>query len=504
VEADVPSQREARRRRGGGRLTRRVVAAVAAVVVVTAASGCTAPRWQAQLASANAAGTSSGNGASWTPQLSPDGTKVVFASWASDLGPTDANAKEDIYVRDLTTGTTRLVSANAAGTGSGNGRSRTASFSPDGTKVLFGSDATDLTATPTTGGQTNLFMRDLATGRTTLVSATPTGAGGDGATTFGRMSPDGRRVLFGSDANDLAGTPTDAWSHVYERDLVTGVTTRLAAGYLPTYSPSGDAVAFMHDHEAYLRDAATGAITPLSAGLPGTTDDGLIVFSPDGRRVAFERRTNVTFVRTDIFVYDRVARTTRLATVGTGGTVSADNTPTRALGFHPTDSTKLLFASRASNLVANDTNGHRDDIFLRDLATGTTRLVSTNAAGTGSPGGDSRHAQWMGDGSKVAIVTSAQELGPADTNTDVDVYTRDMATGAYALVSANAAGTNGGAGASGLYRNPPLGFTTYGLSLSADGSVIAFGSDATNLGPVDPHRADPHDVYVARFTTPPS
>ncbi len=44
---------------------------------------------------------------------------MAFRNFASDLGPTDANGTNDIYVRDLTAGTTMRVSVNDAGTDSG-------------------------------------------------------------------------------------------------------------------------------------------------------------------------------------------------------------------------------------------------------------------------------------------------------------------------------------------------------------------------------------------------
>src|SRR5215213_4139930 len=70
-----------------------------------------------ELASPNAAGTNGGNAASSAPQTSADGRFVVFNSDASDLVADDANGKTDVFVRDLQTDTTRLVSVNAAGTG---------------------------------------------------------------------------------------------------------------------------------------------------------------------------------------------------------------------------------------------------------------------------------------------------------------------------------------------------------------------------------------------------
>ena len=54
------------------------------------------------------------------------------------------NADVDVYLRDLTAGTTTLVSANVGGTDGGSGYSYPLGITPDGTKVTFNSNATDL------------------------------------------------------------------------------------------------------------------------------------------------------------------------------------------------------------------------------------------------------------------------------------------------------------------------------------------------------------------------
>jgi Tol biopolymer transport system component len=83
---------------------------------------------------------------------------VAFVTDAGNLGPADGNGLSDVYVKDLTTGATILVSANAAGTSGGNGESRAPVFSPDGTKVAFTSDAGDL-GPDDAGSQPDLYLR---------------------------------------------------------------------------------------------------------------------------------------------------------------------------------------------------------------------------------------------------------------------------------------------------------------------------------------------------------
>lgn len=100
----------------------------------------------------------------------------------------------------------------------------------------------------------------------------------------------------------------------------------------------------------------------------------------------------------------------------------------------------------------------------------------------------------------------ATDLGPRDTNWVFDVYVRDLAAGTNTLVSGNAAGDDSGNGVSGDFR--PGGTNPYGryeLSVSADGKLIAFGSDANDFGPTDTGGSFDHDIYVADLVTlPPS
>src|SRR4051812_7820236 len=75
-------------------------------LVVPAAAQCPATT----LVSVNAAGTASGNGYSSPLALSRNGRLVLLSSNASDLVANDTNGTGDIFVRDLATGTTTLVS----------------------------------------------------------------------------------------------------------------------------------------------------------------------------------------------------------------------------------------------------------------------------------------------------------------------------------------------------------------------------------------------------------
>ena len=104
------------------------------------------------LVSVNQAGTDSGNGifGSISPAISADGRFVAFTSFSSDLVATDTNGDFDVFVRDLQSVTTKPASVNQAGTNSGNGLSYDPGISADGRFIAFSSRANNLVAKPDT------------------------------------------------------------------------------------------------------------------------------------------------------------------------------------------------------------------------------------------------------------------------------------------------------------------------------------------------------------------
>ena len=202
--------------------------------------------------------------------MSADGRYEVFTSSASDLvaGMSDTNGSSDVFVRDLQTGVTTLVSVNTAGTAAGNGASDSGVISADGRYVAFRSYATDL-ATPATDGNSNIFVRDLQTGVTTLVSVNTAGTGG--ANSYSdepTISGDGSLVAFRSYATNLVSTPdNNGNSDIFLRNwqaatpstvLVTTNSAGTAAGNnssdTPVLSKDGSTLAF----DSYDSDLVAG------------------------------------------------------------------------------------------------------------------------------------------------------------------------------------------------------------------------------------------------------
>jgi Tol biopolymer transport system component len=252
---------------------RRHVAAVCLGALGAALVACEPappPPWASEVLSVNASGV--GSGGADTAVVSPDGTKVAFRSHKSGFGPIDTNGFEDIYVRDLTTAETTLVSVNAAGTDSGNGRvTSSAVFDPAGTKVAFTSEATDLVPGDT-NQQQDVFMHDLTTGTTSLVSVNASGtgpaSGGSGGPAF---SPDGTKIIFGSWADDLVPGDGNGATHAYMRDLVSGTTTRLSYDNDGNLAYTGAGVAAFTPDARRPRRVGVGHLEPgrCPGGRPG-------------------------------------------------------------------------------------------------------------------------------------------------------------------------------------------------------------------------------------------
>jgi Tol biopolymer transport system component len=404
------------------------------------------------LVSVEASGTGAGNGLSSDPVISADGTIVAFVSHASDLGPTDTNGVPDVYVRDLVTGTTSLVSVAAGGADSGPGGADTPALSADGTKVLFRAGGGGYAPNdPVTPDSSQLYVRDLTAGATTLVSVNSTGVGGgDGGAYEGTISADGTTVAFTSSASDLGPTDTNFDTDVYVRHLAAGTTT------LVSVAASGT-------------DAADGASsTP--------------VLSADGTRVAFASYANDfgppdAGSLPDILVRDLATSSTHLVTVQPSGAA--------ANGFHTNvrfspDGTKVAFDTLSANLGPVDTNA-RADAYVRDLAAGTTTLLSLHGSGTDSANSGSGNPMFDATGTRIAFHSLGSNLGPTDNNGLSDVYVRDLEANVTSLVSSRADGTEAGNGTARL-----LGY--------AQGRILVLSS-ANDLGPIDTNGQA--DLYLA-------
>lgn len=175
---------------------------------------------QTKLVSINRSGNGSGNGTSFSPSISSDGRFVTFSSTSSDLVDNDTNGNGlDIFIRDTVADTTTLVSTGTMETGSLEGESSEGVISTNGRFVAFLNTSADSSAS-------NVVLRDLQSGTTKLVSINYTGTGGgNGSSSAPSVSADGRLVSFRSLATDLLSATSVSGPGLYVRDMKDGVTT---------------------------------------------------------------------------------------------------------------------------------------------------------------------------------------------------------------------------------------------------------------------------------------
>ncbi len=141
------------------------------------------------------------DGDSQPAALSSDGTRVAFASVATNLVAGDTNGASDVFLRDLATGQTVRVSV-ATGGGQSNGDSLAPSISASGDKIAFESSATNLVGNDTNGSW-DIFWRDLGTGLTRRASIDSSSAQSNGSSHDPAISGDSRQVAFDSEATNL-------------------------------------------------------------------------------------------------------------------------------------------------------------------------------------------------------------------------------------------------------------------------------------------------------------
>jgi hypothetical protein len=168
----------------------------------------------------------SGNASSFGASLSANGRFVAFVSDASNLVPGDTNHVRDVFVRDLVAGTTQLVSVASDGTLE-NSSAALPAINVDGTKVAFPSFATNLVPGDT-NGQFDVFVRDLTAGTTVRVSVASNGTEGDQASSYAAISGNGRFAAFASTATNLVPGDTNDRQDVFLHDLATSRTFRVS------------------------------------------------------------------------------------------------------------------------------------------------------------------------------------------------------------------------------------------------------------------------------------
>lgn len=364
-----------------------------------------------QLVSINATGNGAGNGDSFAPQLSADGRFVFFQSFSSNLvnATGDTNNEIDLFVRDLQTNSTQVVSINSAGTATGNSRTELDyAISADGRFVAFRSRASnlDLGVTPSSTTHANIYWRDRQTQVTRLVSTNAAGDDGGNQSSFRpQISNDGTIVAFDTNASNIvSGSFPGTASNVYVRNVPTFSTTLVTSNTNEFLTLTGG-----NDN------STAGVLTP---------DGRFLTFTSLARNILSNDFASSSFVQA--MLYDVTTDTIEPISVTPGGTLS-DSFAGNVIGTPviTTDGRYVAFASGATDLqtTVTDTNNFFD-VFVRDRQANTTKVVSTTADGTQTGNSFSQNPLFSGDGEQLFFISRANNLvaGIDDLNGQIDIF----------------------------------------------------------------------------------
>jgi Tol biopolymer transport system component len=355
------------------------------------------------LVSANTNGVC-GNGVSSEPAISSDGRYVVFTSNADDLVPGDTNRASDVFLRDVESGTTSLVSLNWLGTGPGNRGSSTAMVGAGGRYVVFRSQATTLVNVSVSGSE-NLFVHDniMRTNR----ALTTTGV------VLAAMTADGRFVFYSTfnSPTSLAVWDTQSGATVYNKSL-----SGFAAVFGLAVSPDGRRLAYSTSGGLYLVELPGGVSVGVDTNGPPTCKN--LGFDGTGRLLTYTR-TTVASQTPQVYLYSVPTGARTLVSTGVGGSA-----PANARSDSPVlsaDGRFVAYRSDASDIVADDTN-ELPDIFLYDRRTGMNTLLSSNQLDGGSANNRSLVPIFSSDGSTLLFASWASDLISGDFNQQSDIF----------------------------------------------------------------------------------
>ena len=366
---------------------------------------------------------SGGNSLSRYPSISADGRFVAFYSLSDNLVPNDTNFAGDVFLRDTCAGapagcvpSTILISLADDGS-QANYDTGSALISGDGRYVAFTTLANNLVPDDT-DGFADVFVRDTCINgplnclpSTTRVSLATDGSQVNSSGSAGAaITPDGRFVLFQSDASNLVPNDTNNTSDIFERDTCVSAP----AGCTPT----------------------TTRVSVANDGSEGNDGSFVSAISPDGRFISFTSLAtnlvaNDTNGKYDVFLRDTCfgatggcsPSTIRVSVASDGAESDGDSLESSV----SSGGRYVLFASVATNLVSNDTNGS-DDEFVRDTCIGapagcvpSTYRVSVAADGT-QGNAHSYEGLISPDGRFVLLRSIATDLLSGDTNNFSDFF----------------------------------------------------------------------------------
>lgn len=273
-----------------------------------------------------------------------------------------------------------------------------------------------------------LTATSLAAQEYQRVSVDSTGAEGDDRSDQPAVSADGRFVAFSSTATNLVAGDTNGVADIFVRDRTSGATTRVSV------DSAGAEADWESSAPSLSGDGRYVAFTSVADNLvPGDTNHNDDVFvhdrDPDGNGILDEGNGVTVRVSVD-------SNGVEGNNASNPWDWDSDTASNRTISD---DGSRVVFWSFASNLVPGDTNGW-GDVFVHDLTSGATTRVSVSSTG-GEADHESKYPTISNDGAVVAFESDATNLVSGDSNDLLDVFVRDLARGTTTRVSVDSSGS---------------------------------------------------------------
>lgn len=335
----------------------------------------------------------------------------------------------------------QLVSVSPLGA-QGNWESLLPSISADGRFIAFYSTSSNLVANDS-NEYSDVFVRDMESGLTELISRNSQGEPGNDSSSYAAISGDGRFVAFLSSANNLVPGDNNGADDLFVRDRQLGITEHIGQGYVPKISEDGRFVTFRRfvdpNWTAWLKDRQTSTVEQVFAteneanrGFDMSGDARFIVFGSRSSNLVVGDTNGVS----DVFVKDLSTGVIERISVNALGNEANGHSDFPSISL---DGRLVAFRSEADNLVPGDSNG-QGDTFVYDRQTSMTRRISVDSFGNQSVQGGGE-PKISSSGEIVTFPSNSDDLVPGDNNGQQDIFVHYLATGITELVSKTSLGT---------------------------------------------------------------
>jgi Tol biopolymer transport system component len=417
---------------------------------------------------------------------------IVFFTTSEPLVPGDKDGRIDIYERSYETPAGEYVTRELSNGPAGGNDAVDALFeaiSEDGSEVFF--QTTEPLVAADTDRSNDVYVRKLGAGSPELVTVDETDQNGAADASYVGSTPDGEELFFVT-AESATSEDQDSADDIYERDLATGKTHLVSAPASGCASCEPNAFPFFNGVSAggqrlspadtdskidiYARTLPSGPTELISTGNLGcscgndnTRDAVFAGSSSDGSKVFFETAERLTAKDTDNGndVYERAAAATTLVSPGTEDNPA--NVARESGTFRPAVSdggSKVFF--QTTEALPGD-GDEANDVY--EYSGGSVRLVTPN----GCSGCGATFDAFTPDGSVLAF-SSEEQLVSEDEDSSPDIYVVSTAGGAPVLASGRASSCSSACGSEE--------FSAVFSRMSRDGSVVLFSSDQ-KLSPLD-------------------